>query len=123
MHLTGSTAYWIAVSVVVVLSSARLTRLATYDKFPPVVWIRDRFATWTDHNDRSRQWQLLAFCGYCASFWLTLLVVICGDLAGVLDGKPWHSWMTPAWWVFNGTLGASYLAAVFMALDQDNPED
>ena len=39
---------WIAVAVVTVLSSARLTRLATFDSFPPVRWLRDKYGEWTD---------------------------------------------------------------------------
>lgn len=98
--------FWIAVAVVVVLSSARLTRLATYDKFPPVEWLRDKYADWTDATG----WQLLAYCGYCASFWLTLIVVLSGYYSD------WHT----AWWLVNGSLGGSYLAAIIMTHDGDD---
>lgn len=100
--------YWIAVAVVVVLSSARLTRLATYDLFPPVLWLREKFAAATDGSG----WQLVAYCGYCASFWLTLVVVLSGYYSD------WHT----AWWIVNGTLGASYLAAIVMANDGDEDD-
>lgn len=102
------TFHWIAVAVVVVLSSARLTRLATFDKFPPVVWLRDHYEDLTDGTG----WQLLAFCGYCASFWMTGLVVLSGYFSD------WH----PAWWLVNGTLAASYLAATYMSYDGDESE-
>lgn len=115
--------YWIAVAVVIVLASARLTRLATYDKFPPTAWARERFIEWADKTDRRRKWQLLAFCPYCASFWITLLVMALGYLAGVFDGYAVQSWMTPTWWLFMGLLGASYLAAMVMVFDGDNGED
>lgn len=101
--------FWIAVAVVTILSSARLTRLATFDKFPPVKWARDRYIGWTDKTDRRRGWQLLAMCGYCFSFWTTLAVVLAGWLSD------WHE----AWWIVNGILGASYLAAIVMTFDGD----
>lgn len=111
--------YWIAVAVVIVISSARLTRLATYDKFPPVQYVRNKYADWTDKTDQRRSWQLLAFCAYCASFWITAFVVVWADLAGIFDAEPafGDSWMAPAWWFFNGSMAASYLAAVFMIHD------
>lgn len=101
---------WIAVAIVAVLSSARLTRLATFDDFPPVKYLRDRYFDWTDKTDRRRQWQILAFCGYCASFWITSAVVAWGFLTG------WHT----AWWLVNGIFGGSYVAAIIMANDGDD---
>lgn len=119
--------YWIAVAAVTIVSSARMTRLATWDQFPPVVWLRNKYAEWTDKTDRRRGWQLLAFCGYCASFWITAIIVSWADLAGVLDGKA--AWggdgdlARPLWWLVNGTLAASYLAAILMAHDGDDGDD
>lgn len=101
-----TTFQWVAVAVVAVLSSARLTRLVTFDRFPPVRWLRDLYENLTDGSD----WQLLTRCGYCASFWLTALVVGAGYLSD------WHT----AWWLVNGTLGGSYLAAILMAHDGDD---
>lgn len=105
--------YWIAVALVTVTSSARLTRLATVDKFPPMVWFRDKFADFTDGGPRRRGWQLLMFCGYCFSFWATLAVVLTGYYSD------WHE----AWWVVNSILGGSYLAAILMAHDGDINDD
>lgn len=118
--------YWIAVAVVTVVSSSRITRLLTWDKFPPVLHVRDVYAEWTDKTDRRREWQVLAFCGYCMSFWVTAFIVLWADLAGMFDGKPagdWADWLEPAWWLVNGTLAASYLAAILMAHDGDNGDD
>lgn len=103
---------WVAVAVVTVLSAARLTRLVTYDSFPPVAYLRDRFIDLTDKSERGRSWQLVAYCGYCASFWMTLLVLLSGW------GLDWPTW----WWILNGALGASYLAAIVMVHDGDDPE-
>lgn len=100
---------WVAVALVVILSSARITRLSIYDKFPPVQWVRDKFIDATDGTG----WQLLAFCPYCASFWVTLVVVLSGWLSD------WHT----AWWLVNGAFGASYLAAMVMVHDGEAEED
>lgn len=98
--------YWIAVAVVTVVSASRITRLLTFDKFPPIVWLRDKYADATDGTG----WQLLAFCAYCASFWVTAVIVLWGWLT---------DWQT-AWWLVNGISAASYLAAVFMVHDGDD---
>lgn len=99
---------WIAVGLVVVLSAARLTRLATYDKFPPVLWLRTKYEDATDGTG----WQMLAFCPYCASPWITLVVAGSGWASG------WHA----AWWFINGVFAASYLAAMVMVHDGE-PEE
>lgn len=118
---------WVAFAAVAIVSSARLTRLATWDRFPPVEWARNKYVELTDKSDRTRAWQLLAFCAYCASFWLTALVVGWAYLAGVDDGETaWGSsgeLAQPLWWTVNGTLAASYLAAILMVLDGDNGDE
>lgn len=101
-----STFEWVAVAIVTILSSARLTRLLTIDKFPPIKWVRDKYEARTDGSD----WQLLTMCGYCMSFWTTLAVVLWGWLSGFHE----------AWWVVNSILAAAYAAAVFMAHDGDD---
>lgn len=101
--------YWIAVAVVTVVSSARLTRLATWDDFPPAKWLRNKYADLTDGSG----WQVLAFCAYCASFWVT---------AGVFLWGYFTEFHEP-WWVVNGLLAASYLAAIVMVHDGDDGED
>lgn len=103
------TFYWIAVAAVAITSSARLTRLATYDHLPPVKWLRNKYADLTDGSD----WQLLAFCGYCASFWITAAVALWGYFTDFHE----------PWWVINGIFGASYLAAILMAHDGDDGDD
>lgn len=116
--------YWVAVVLTTVVSASRLTRLATVDKFPPVAWLRDKYADATDGNG----WQLLLFCGYCFSFWATLAVVTWGLLSGVYDSTPppWGSEdNTPfvVWWTANGVLAGSYLAAILMTNDGDDGDD
>lgn len=116
------TLYWIAVAVVTVIASARLTRLATFDHFPPVEWLRNKYAAKTDGTG----WQLLAFCAYCASFWITAIVVALGYFAGVYSPDTASLAYHPdtvaeqAWWLVMGTLAGSYVAAVFMVHDGDD---
>lgn len=114
--------YWVAVVVTTVLSTARITRLAVYDKFPPVQWIRDKYLDATDGSG----WGLLALCGYCMSFWITLLIVGWGLLAGVYETGPFERTAdigAPVWWIVNGILAMSYLAATYIANDGDESED
>lgn len=100
--------YWVMIAAVTITSASRLTRLLTFDKFPPVQWLRFKYADLTDGSG----WQLLAFCGYCASFWATAAVVAWGYLVE----------FDTAWWLVNGTLGGSYLAAILMAFDGDGDD-
>lgn len=115
--------YWIAVAIITIMSASRVTRLVTFDKFPPAMWLRDTYAEFTDKTPRRLKWQRLLFCGWCFSFWATALVVGWADLAGVLDGRP--AWggdgelSIPLWFIINGTLGGSYLAAIVMRFDGD----
>lgn len=105
--------YWIAVAVVTVLSAARLTRLAVADDFPPVKFFRDIAYDWLDKGPKRRQWQIITWCAYCAGFWLTAPIVAWGYLTD------WHT----AWWVFNGTLAASYLVSLIVVLDKEEGAD
>ena len=110
--------YWVAVVATTIISVARLTRLAVYDKFPPVQWVRDKYLDATDGSG----WGLLALCGFCMSFWVTLLVVGWGLLAGVYDRTPDEATAEPyaVWWIVNGILAMSYLAASYIARDGDD---
>lgn len=113
--------YWVAVVITTIISAARLTRLAVYDKFPPVAWFRDKYLDATDGSG----WGLLALCGFCMSFWITAVVVIWGLLAGVYDPfeGTGHDEATAVWWIVNGILAASYLAATYIANDGDSGDD
>lgn len=114
--------YWVAVAIVTIVSAARLTRLATVDKFPPVKAVREWYEDKTDGSD----WQWLTLCGYCFSFWATLVIVAWGLLAGVYSAetiRDYDNISFAAWWVFNATFAASYLAAIVMANDGSTGED
>lgn len=110
--------YWAAVAAVAIMSGARLSRLLTFDSFPPIKWVRDKYEDATDGSD----WQMLTMCGYCISFWLVGALVGWAWLVGVLDGVPTAA-MSDAeqlWWIVNGALGGSYLSAIVMKFDGDD---
>lgn len=111
--------YWLAVVATTIISAARLTRLATVDKFPPVKWLRTKYEDATDGSD----WQWLTLCGYCFSFWATAFVVGWGLCSGVYPGSTGAGLPAAIWWVGNGALAASYLAAMVMAYDGTDGED
>lgn len=103
---------WIAIAVVTVLSVARITRLVTWDSFPPSAWLRARWDTIT--HDGS--WSILAHCGYCFAVWAAFGVVLWGYWCD-WDG----AWGT-VWWIVNGSLAASYVGAIVMSFDGDEGE-
>lgn len=99
----------------IVLGSGRLTRVIYYDEFPPVVWLRMTWDSWTDVPGKLGQWNKLLHCPWCLSFWITL-----GCVGWMIAG--WHIvWLMWAWWVFWGTLAASYVAT--MVIVRDEPEE
>ena len=98
--------YWTAVAVTSVLSAARITRLFTWDDFPPTVWLREKYKDLTNEGP----WALLLYCGYCFGFWAALGVVSWGYLVQ----------FDTAWWLVNGVLSVAYLAAIVMSFDGDD---
>lgn len=107
---------WVAVAVVATLSTARLTRLAVHDLFPPVAYVRNRFIAWADDSDRRRAWLELAYCNYCAAPYFAALVMGTGYLSGWTG--PWGA----AWWLVNGVLAVSYPAAILVTYDGQEAE-
>ena len=97
---------WVAAAIVAVISSARITRLVTWDHYPPSVWLRTKWDTLTNDGP----WSLLAHCGYCFGLWAAAFVVGWGYLSN-------FHW---TWWLFNGWLAVGYLAAIVMAFDGDD---
>ena len=104
--------FWIAVAVVSVVSGSRLTRLLTFDEFPPIRWARDRFDNFMDKGPKRRQWGMISYGPWGASFWAVLAVVLSGYFSD------WHT----VWWLVNGSLGGSYLAAMLMVRDGDSSD-
>lgn len=100
----------IAALFVTVLSSARITRLVVHDAFPPLVWVRIK---WDDLTDGSG-WNKLLHCIFCFSFWATALVGGWLYLTWKFGGET--AWT--AWFLINGSLALSYLAAMIVERDE-----
>lgn len=96
---------WVMAGILSVAATARLTRLLTWDTYPPVVALR----MWWD-NHTSEDWSELVHCGYCASMYIAPVVVLSGYFSD------WH----PIWWIITGTLTAAYGGAMMMAYDGDD---
>lgn len=111
--------YWVAVVATTIVSVSRMTRLATWDEFPPVKWLREKYAEATDGSG----WTLLAYCGYCASFWIALLVIAWGLWSGVYQTPTDPDPEFAIWWIVNGIFAVSYLAAILMVHDGDDGDD
>lgn len=101
--------HWIAVAILTVVSASRITRLLTYDKFPPIRWAREKYEDATDGSP----WQIIAYCPYCMAPWVSAGVVLSGYFSD------WHE----VWWLVNAIFAASYLAAILMVHDGDSGED
>jgi hypothetical protein len=102
---------WVAAFVLATVSSARITRLVTWDAYPPVAWLRVKWDARTENSD----WNLLLHCGYCFSLYVVLLVMGTAWLSIHLTGD-----IHLAWWLVTGWLTISYLAAICMAYDGDD---
>ena len=92
-----------------VLGVGRLTRLITYDDYPPTIWLRIRWATVT----RDSGWSKLATCFWCAAPWLMLPCMAWG----VFTSFHW------TWWAFWGWLALSYVVSMVVARDEPADSD
>lgn len=101
---------WVAIALTTIVSSARLTRVVTFDVFPPTRWLRNAWGDLMDRASLTRGYAILLSCQWCFSFWATLGVVLWG----------YYSDWDEVWWIVNGSLAASYLAAIFMTNDTDD---
>jgi len=100
MTLVTHTLLILGAVVVGVLSVARLTRLLVIDSYPPAAWVRNKWREIT----KDGPWAALVDCPYCAAPWFTLVVL----------GWAYLSQLSDLWWIVNGWLAASYIAAWFV---------
>lgn len=101
-----STFEWIAMAVLTVGSTARITRLITFDSYPPAVWLRTKWRALT----KDGEWSVLMECPYCFAPYAGAGVLLWGYLSDFHE--PW-------WWV-TGWLTAAYLASVWVIFDGDD---
>lgn len=90
--------------LVATVGVARLTRLITYDTYPPVAWLRSKWQGLT----RDGEWSKLATCGFCAAPYLMAACL----LWGVFTAFHW------SWWAFWGWLALSYVSSMIFARDE-----
>lgn len=99
--------YWVVIALVSVVSVARITRLFTYDDFPPLKWIR---VQWVKAFPEGSDWATLWVCPYCFSMYAAAFVLGWGYLSH------WDLY----WWLFNGWMAMSYAAAILMVRDGED---
>lgn len=101
---------WIALLAILVgvVGVARLTRVIVHDDFPPAVWWRIKWATWTHDGP----WAKLFLCWWCLSFWVAL---VCIGWFLLIDVAAFFMW---SWWIFWGALALSYAATMLIVRDE-----
>jgi len=111
IHLFLHNGWLIAAAIAVaVLGVGRLSRILTYDDFPPAMAIRD---WWTGLAPYA--WRKLVTCYWCATPWIMLACI------GWFAAGLWVEWIAYAWWIFWGWLALSYASSIIIA--RDEPQD
>lgn len=95
---------WVAVTLVTVLATARVTKLLTEDSWPPAAWLRDR---WWGLFAEDSAWRELFVCPFCMAPYVAAAVMAAG----------WFSDGNIVWWAVCGWLSVSYVAAMVVARD------
>lgn len=97
--------------IVAVFAVGRITRLVTFDQYPPIRWIRARW----DLKTAESGWNELLHCPYCfAPYVATPLVVA---FAVATSGWDIFTTFLGWWWVACTSLAVAYIAASFVASD------
>ena len=90
--------------LVAVFGVGRLSRVLTYDAFPPAAWARIQW----DKITKDGSWSKLAHCQWCATPWIMAVCIAWGYFTSL-------HW---SWWVLWGWLALSYLASIVIARDE-----
>lgn len=102
--------WWLVPAVLVlVLGVGRMARLITHDVFPPAVWLRQ---TWTNAMKEHSDWVILAFCHWCAGFWITVVAFFWFLLSLSVE------WVAVAWWLFWTPFALSYVSSIIVSRDE-----
>lgn len=101
-------AVWLIALAVLILGAGRLTRLITYDDFPPTIKIRTLWDKLTDDND----WNKLFHCFWCFGFWAGAFAMGWFALGFAAD------WIMVAWWIVFGSLAIGYVISMVVARDE-----
>jgi hypothetical protein len=104
-------AMYVFAFIVAVFAVGRITRLVTYDSYPPVQWVRNKWDAKTGESG----WNELLHCPYCFAPWVALFIV--PSFAVGLFGWDIFTTFLGWWWVGCSTLAVAYVAASFVASD------
>jgi hypothetical protein len=106
--------WWQAILAVIVgvVGAARLTRVVTYDDFPPAMWWRIKWAEITHDGP----WAKLFTCSWCLAWYIVLVMMGTFLLTFVWV---WAAWL---WWIFWGSLAMAYLASMWVYWDEGKPD-
>jgi hypothetical protein len=110
----GALTWWQAILAVIVavVGAARLTRILTYDDYPPAIAIR----VWWQGVTKDGPWAKLVTCPWCAGPWIMLICLGWFLLSFV---APWLGW---TWWLFWGWLALSYWTSQYVHFDEGKSE-
>lgn len=111
----GQLAWWQAIlaAVVAVIGAARLTRLVTYDDYPPAIALR----MWWDRVTDDGPWAKLAHCPWCFGPWAFGAAALSFLLTFVYPPLAW------AWWLWWGILAGAYLTSQYVYFDQGRSDE
>jgi hypothetical protein len=102
--------WWAAILAIIVgvVGAARLTRIITYDDYPPAIAIR----IWWDRVTKDGPWAKLVHCPWCMGPWV-FLGALTSFAISFLD--PVLGWV---WWLFWGWLDGSYFVSQYVYFDE-----
>lgn len=104
--------------LVIVLGVGRLSRVVTWDSYPPAIAIRERWLHLTgEYIEETKAWEpgpwtKLLTCFWCFTPWLMLLA---GGWFVLGLYVVWVAWI---WWAFWSWLALSYVASMILARDE-----
>lgn len=102
---------WLALllsAVTLTLGAGRLTRIITYDTWPPAT----KFRIWWAKVTNDGPWVKLFTCFWCLGPWVTLAAL------GWYVAGLYVWWLALSWWAFWGWLALSYVTSMIVARDE-----
>lgn len=99
---------WLVALAVLILGAGRLTRVITYDDFPPTIKMRVLWDKLTDDSE----WNKLLHCFWCFGFWAGLLGMSWFGVGLIVE------WVMIAWWAVFGALAVGYVISMVVARDE-----
>lgn len=96
------------------IAVGRATRLTVHDTWPPMLWLRLTWLSWTAQTERRDRWSNLLTCPFCFAPYAAAVNLAWALTAGLEWGPFWSS----AWWVVNVWAAVSYLAAIVVVYDE-----